>query len=195
MTDDLSALRNLPQCHLTVASLVERACISDQGAAVVGKRQIRAPALERKLRDDFPDGRVPEPDTVLLIRGRRLGRAREGQQRFSRRRRGAHKPIAPLEKCDFLPGLEVPNRNDTGELFAHREPVAIGRHSQSYDGVRFPAELDREIATALSPQVTPFPAAKVCLAGSHEKAVRMSIADYRKLVQPRILKFSYHMTS
>ena len=32
-------------------------------------------------------------------------------------------------------------------------------------------------------------------AGSHEKAVRMSMADYRKLVEPKVLEFSYHVTS
>jgi Ala-tRNA(Pro) deacylase len=32
-------------------------------------------------------------------------------------------------------------------------------------------------------------------AGSHEKAIRMSMADYRKLAQPKVLEFSYHMTS
>jgi Ala-tRNA(Pro) deacylase len=32
-------------------------------------------------------------------------------------------------------------------------------------------------------------------AGSHEKAVRMSMADYRKLVTPKLLEFSYHMTT
>lgn len=32
-------------------------------------------------------------------------------------------------------------------------------------------------------------------AGSHEKAIRMSMANYRKLVAPKILEFSYHMTS
>lgn len=32
-------------------------------------------------------------------------------------------------------------------------------------------------------------------AGSHEKAIRMSMDDYRKLVEPKILEFSYHMTS
>jgi len=32
-------------------------------------------------------------------------------------------------------------------------------------------------------------------AGSHEKAIRMSMADYRKLVQPKVLQFSYHMSS
>lgn len=32
-------------------------------------------------------------------------------------------------------------------------------------------------------------------AGSHEKAIRMSMADYRKLVEPKVLQFSYHMTS
>lgn len=28
-------------------------------------------------------------------------------------------------------------------------------------------------------------------AGSHEKAIRMSMADYQKLVNPKVLKFSY----
>jgi Ala-tRNA(Pro) deacylase len=32
-------------------------------------------------------------------------------------------------------------------------------------------------------------------AGSHEKAVRMSMTDYRKLVTPKLLEFSYHMTT
>jgi len=32
-------------------------------------------------------------------------------------------------------------------------------------------------------------------AGSHEKAIRMSMDDYRKLVEPKLLEFSYHMTS
>lgn len=31
-------------------------------------------------------------------------------------------------------------------------------------------------------------------AGSHEKAIRMSMDDYRKLVAPKIHAFSYHMT-
>ena len=30
-------------------------------------------------------------------------------------------------------------------------------------------------------------------AGTHEKAIRMKMADYRKLVNPCILSFSYHM--
>jgi Ala-tRNA(Pro) deacylase len=32
-------------------------------------------------------------------------------------------------------------------------------------------------------------------AGTHEKAIRMSMDDYRKLVKPKVLAFSYHMTS
>ena len=32
-------------------------------------------------------------------------------------------------------------------------------------------------------------------AGTHEKAIHMSMADYRKLVKPKVLEFSYHMTS
>jgi Ala-tRNA(Pro) deacylase len=31
--------------------------------------------------------------------------------------------------------------------------------------------------------------------GSHERAVRMSMDDYRKLVAPNVLEFSYHVTS
>ena len=29
-------------------------------------------------------------------------------------------------------------------------------------------------------------------AGSHEKAIRMSMADFRKLANPRVMEFSYH---
>jgi len=32
-------------------------------------------------------------------------------------------------------------------------------------------------------------------AGTHEKAIRMRMSDYRKLVEPKMLEFSYHMTS
>lgn len=31
--------------------------------------------------------------------------------------------------------------------------------------------------------------------GTHEKAIRMSMADYQKLVAPKVLEFSYHLTS
>ena len=30
-------------------------------------------------------------------------------------------------------------------------------------------------------------------AGTHEKAIRMNMEDYRKLVEPKVLEFSYHM--
>ena len=32
-------------------------------------------------------------------------------------------------------------------------------------------------------------------AGTHDKAIRMDMDDYRKLVEPKVLEFSYHMTS
>ena len=32
-------------------------------------------------------------------------------------------------------------------------------------------------------------------AGTHAKAIRMSMKDYLKLVKPKLLEFSYHMTS
>jgi len=32
-------------------------------------------------------------------------------------------------------------------------------------------------------------------AGSHEKAIQMSMDDYQKLVTPKVLEFSYHLTS
>ena len=32
-------------------------------------------------------------------------------------------------------------------------------------------------------------------AGTHQQAIRMSMDDYRKLVKPKVLDFSYHMTS
>ncbi|MHC4594764.1 MAG: aminoacyl-tRNA deacylase, partial [Planctomycetota bacterium] len=31
-------------------------------------------------------------------------------------------------------------------------------------------------------------------AGTHERAIRMSMDDYRKLVEPKVLEFSYHVT-
>ncbi len=32
-------------------------------------------------------------------------------------------------------------------------------------------------------------------AGSHDKAMRMNMADYKKLVKPKVVQFSYHLTS
>ncbi len=32
-------------------------------------------------------------------------------------------------------------------------------------------------------------------AGTHEKAISMSMDDYRRLVEPKVLEFSYHVTS
>jgi len=32
-------------------------------------------------------------------------------------------------------------------------------------------------------------------AGTHEKAIKMSMNDYRKLVAPKVLEFSYHITT
>lgn len=32
-------------------------------------------------------------------------------------------------------------------------------------------------------------------AGTHEKAIRMGMADYRKLVEPKVLEFSYHVAT
>jgi len=32
-------------------------------------------------------------------------------------------------------------------------------------------------------------------AGTHEKAIRINMDDYRKLVNPKVLEFSYHVTS
>jgi len=32
-------------------------------------------------------------------------------------------------------------------------------------------------------------------AGTHDQAIRMSMDDYRKLVKPKVLEFSYHMSS
>jgi len=31
--------------------------------------------------------------------------------------------------------------------------------------------------------------------GSHEKAIRLSMADYRKLVEPKVMEFGYHVAS
>lgn len=31
--------------------------------------------------------------------------------------------------------------------------------------------------------------------GTHEKAIRMNMDDYRRLVEPKVLEFSYHVTS
>lgn len=79
--------------------------------------------------------------------------------------------------------VELAEEKEIGEIFDDCELGAEPPFGNLYD---LPTLMDK----ALEPDdhIT-------FQAGTHEKAIRMSMADYRKLVEPKVLGFSYHMTS
>ena len=79
--------------------------------------------------------------------------------------------------------VELVKENDIGKMFPDCELGAEPPFGNLYD---LPTVMDK--ALEKDDHI-------MFQAGSHEKAVRMSMADYRKLVEPKVLEFSYHMTS
>jgi len=79
--------------------------------------------------------------------------------------------------------VELAQEKEIGEIFDDCELGAEPPFGNLYD---LPTLMDK----ALEPDdhIT-------FQAGTHEKAIRMSMDDYRKLVEPKVLEFSYHMTS
>ena len=78
--------------------------------------------------------------------------------------------------------VELAQENDMGRLFDDCELGAQPPFGNLYD-------MDTIMDKALEKDDH-----IVFQAGTHEKAIRMSMADYRKLVKPKILGFSYHAT-
>jgi Ala-tRNA(Pro) deacylase len=79
--------------------------------------------------------------------------------------------------------VELAEENEVGELFGDCEIGAEPPFGNLYD---LPTIMDKALET--DDHI-------VFQAGTHDKAIRMSMNDYRKLVAPQVLEFSYHLTS
>ena len=79
--------------------------------------------------------------------------------------------------------IELAEEKDIGKMFDDCELGAEPPFGNLYD---LPTIIDK--ALEKDDHIT-------FQAGSHEKAIRMSMDDYRKLVNPQVLEFSYHVTS
>ena len=79
--------------------------------------------------------------------------------------------------------IELVEEKEVGEVFPDCELGAEPPFGNLYD---LPTVMDKSLMD--DDHIT-------FQAGSHEKAVRMSMKDYRKLVEPEVLEFSYHVTS
>jgi len=79
--------------------------------------------------------------------------------------------------------LELADETELGQIFGDCELGAEPPFGNLYD---LPTVIDK--ALVHDDHI-------VFQAGSHEKAIRMSMADYRELVAPQVLEFSYHVTS
>ncbi len=79
--------------------------------------------------------------------------------------------------------VELVDETDMGEMFADCELGAEPPFGNLYD---MPTIMDKALEE--DDHI-------VFQAGAHEKAIRMSMADYKKLAKPRVFEFSYHVTS
>ncbi len=79
--------------------------------------------------------------------------------------------------------IELADEKEIGEMFDDCELGAEPPFGNLYD---LPTIMDK--ALEKDDHIT-------FQAGTHEKAIRMSMDDYRKLVEPKVLEFSYHVTS
>jgi len=75
--------------------------------------------------------------------------------------------------------VELANEEEMGRIFSDCELGAQPPFGNLYD---LPTIIDRELEK--DDHI-------VFQAGTHEKAIRMSMDDYRRLVNPRVLEFSY----
>ena len=79
--------------------------------------------------------------------------------------------------------LELAEEKELGRIFTDCELGAEPPFGNLYD---LPTIMDKALESEDH---------IVFQAGSHEKSIRISMADYRKLVEPKVLEFSYHTTS
>lgn len=79
--------------------------------------------------------------------------------------------------------IELVNEKDIGKIFDDCELGAEPPFGNLYD---LPTIIDKALENDDHIMFQ---------AGTHEKAIRMSMDDYRRLVAPKVLEFSYHTTS
>ena len=79
--------------------------------------------------------------------------------------------------------VELAEEEDIGKIFGDCELGAQPPFGNLYD---LPTVIDK--ALEKDDHI-------VFQGGTHEKAIRMTMDDYRKLVKPKVLEFSYHVTS
>lgn len=79
--------------------------------------------------------------------------------------------------------VELAQEKEIGKIFNDCELGAEPPFGNLYD---LPTIMDK--ALAKDDHIT-------FQAGTHEKAIRINMDDYRKLVNPKVLEFSYHVTS
>jgi Ala-tRNA(Pro) deacylase len=95
--------------------------------------------------------------------------------------------------------LPAPNKVDLGKLKAHLDSQSVELADEDEIGKLFPdCELGAEppfgnlydVATVIEKHLEDDDHI-LFQAGTHGKAIRMSMADYRKLVQPKVLAFTF----
>jgi len=91
--------------------------------------------------------------------------------------------LRALKKQMSAKSVELAEEAEIGKLFDDCELGAEPPFGNLYD---LPTVMDKAL---VSDDHIMFQA------GTHEKAVRMSMADYRRLVSPKVLEFSYRTTS
>ncbi len=91
--------------------------------------------------------------------------------------------MGALKKQLGAKSVKLADENEIGEIFGDCELGAEPPFGNLYD-----LETMMDKAMENDDHI-------VFQAGSHQKAVRMNMKDYRKLVEPVIMEFSYHMTS
>lgn len=91
--------------------------------------------------------------------------------------------LASLKKQLKAKKLELAQENEIGKLFEDCELGAQPPFGNLYD---MPTVMDKSLEDDDHIMFQ---------CGTHDKAVKISMADYRKLVVPEVLEFSYHMTT
>jgi Ala-tRNA(Pro) deacylase len=91
--------------------------------------------------------------------------------------------LGALKKQLGAKSVELAEEQEIGHLFGNCELGAEPPFGNLYD---VPTIMDKALAGDDHIMFQ---------AGAHDKAILMKMADYRKLVNPKILKFSYHLGS
>lgn len=90
--------------------------------------------------------------------------------------------IAALKKQLGAKSVQIADEKDIEKLFPDCELGAEPPFGNLYD---LPTVIDKSLVDDDHIMFQ---------CGSHKKAVRMSMKDYRKLVKPKVLEFSYHIS-